>query len=194
MGLYDGIQVPVSGQPASASLYGIAVRNAIIDIDARLSIVEQLTAQLPAPVKIFGNGTNTLVGTINTWTNLPTTTFTVNMTNPSAVFDMWCEVKIGAWLSAPTGPGSTRMSVAVSGGVTAIEDPNPTSVVGYGLLPMETSNDANPRQHAGGFSIKIPAGSATVVFTPRGMRTTTTGTAALNYPTMEVTPIRFTLP
>jgi hypothetical protein len=36
MGTYDAIGVPVSGQPVSSSLFGVAVRNAILDIDARL--------------------------------------------------------------------------------------------------------------------------------------------------------------
>lgn len=40
MGAYDDIQVPISGQPASSSLFGHKVREAIIDLDARMGIQE----------------------------------------------------------------------------------------------------------------------------------------------------------
>jgi hypothetical protein len=40
-GAYDSlIQIPVSGQPVSKSQYGDPVRNAIIDLDRRLALVE----------------------------------------------------------------------------------------------------------------------------------------------------------
>lgn len=37
---YEDIQVPISGQPASSSLFGYKVRDAILDLDRRLSIAE----------------------------------------------------------------------------------------------------------------------------------------------------------
>ena len=40
MGNYDTIQIPVQGQPLSVSQYGLRVRNAIVDIDTRLSRIE----------------------------------------------------------------------------------------------------------------------------------------------------------
>lgn len=43
MGLYDGIGIPVKGQPISSGAYGIKVRNAIIDLDRRVSSVDTST-------------------------------------------------------------------------------------------------------------------------------------------------------
>lgn len=40
MGTYDSIQVPVPGQPISSSLYGIRVRDAIINLDTRATTIE----------------------------------------------------------------------------------------------------------------------------------------------------------
>lgn len=40
MGNYDSIQIPVQGQPVSSSLHGVRVRNAILDLDTRVTGVE----------------------------------------------------------------------------------------------------------------------------------------------------------
>lgn len=40
MGNYDSIAVPIQGQPISSSLYGQQVRDAIIDLDTRVSNIE----------------------------------------------------------------------------------------------------------------------------------------------------------
>lgn len=40
MGNYDSIQIPVQGQPISVSQYGLRVRDAIVDLDTRLSKIE----------------------------------------------------------------------------------------------------------------------------------------------------------
>lgn len=43
MGSYDDIGLPVKGQPISSGTYGIKVRNAIIDLDRRVSSVDTST-------------------------------------------------------------------------------------------------------------------------------------------------------
>lgn len=43
MGAYDGIGIPVKGQPISSGAFGIKVRNAIIDLDKRVSSVDTST-------------------------------------------------------------------------------------------------------------------------------------------------------
>jgi hypothetical protein len=43
MGSYDDIGLPVKGQPISSGAYGIKVRNAIIDLDRRVSSVDTST-------------------------------------------------------------------------------------------------------------------------------------------------------
>lgn len=37
---YEDIQIPISGQPVSSSLFGVKVREAILDLDARTNIQE----------------------------------------------------------------------------------------------------------------------------------------------------------
>lgn len=39
MGNYDSIGIPISGQPISSGNYGVKVRDAIIDLDARVSVI-----------------------------------------------------------------------------------------------------------------------------------------------------------
>jgi hypothetical protein len=59
MGLYDGIGIPVKGQPISSGAYGIKVRNAIIDLDRRVSSVDTSTGT----GKVFSTSSLTLAVT-----------------------------------------------------------------------------------------------------------------------------------
>lgn len=43
MGNYDSIQIPIQGQPISSSQFGAKVRNAIIDLDRRMSAYDAST-------------------------------------------------------------------------------------------------------------------------------------------------------
>lgn len=195
MGAYDSIQVPIQGQPASASLFGNAVRNALIDVDARLSIVENLTAPMPDPVKIGANGVNSITSAVGVWANLPTNTFSAQIANPSTVFDMWCIVLFGAWMIGQQ-TGNVRMSLLISGGVSVTEDPIANGLAAYGMMPLEGDSVAgNTRQHMGAFSLKIPAGAATVTFVPRVQHSTSPTTPhQCNYPSLEIMPYRFSKP
>lgn len=40
MGTYDDIGIPIKGQPISSGAYGVKVRNAILDLDRRMSSVD----------------------------------------------------------------------------------------------------------------------------------------------------------
>jgi hypothetical protein len=75
-GTYDAlIQIPVDGQPASVDQYGVPVRNAILDLDARVIAVAGLGIPV-APVSTSSNGTTTS-GTTDTLDSvLGTYTFT----------------------------------------------------------------------------------------------------------------------
>jgi hypothetical protein len=188
MGTYDGIAAPISGQPMSVGMYGIPMRDAVRDLDVRVALLEAAQI-LPIAVRGSASGTNTLTPAINVWTNLPTNTWgTVQMTNPSTEFDLMCLVSFGAWMNNTA--GSLRFGVLLTGGVSAGPDPSTNSVAGFGMMPLEGANSQSV-QHAGSFSLIIPAGAAAVTFTGQGQRSVASGTQNINYPTIEVTPIRF---
>jgi hypothetical protein len=181
------IGLPIQGQPISSGNYGIKVRDAINDLDLRVAQIEA-SQILPLSVRNTGS-TNVFAGAANVWANLPTNPWpTTQMTNPSVDFDLYCLVNFGAWLQNNT--GSLRMGVLVSGGVTAGPDPGANSVAGWGMMPLESTAGLQS-QHAGAFSIIIPAGAAAVTFTAQAQRSVASGVQNVNYPTIEVTPIRF---
>jgi hypothetical protein len=62
MGAYDDIGIPVKGQPISSGAYGIKVRNAIIDLDRRVSSVDTSTGT----GKVFSTGSVVLATTTET--------------------------------------------------------------------------------------------------------------------------------
>jgi hypothetical protein len=187
MGNYDGIQVPVQGLPISSTQYGIKVRDAIIDIDQRMRIMEA-NLNLPASVSVQGFGTNTLASAANTWANLPTTPAVVAFTNPSTDFDLVVDVYYGAWLSVST--GDVRAGVALSGGVTATPNPGAANQpVGWGLFPLTTLSTSD--QHMGFFQVIIPKSVAAVTFTMQGWRSSGAATAQVNYGSIYVVPRKY---
>jgi hypothetical protein len=189
MGNYDNIAVPVLGQKISVGTFGIPVRDAIRDLDARMSLREAAEL-LPANVSQYGNGINVMVGGANVWTTMPSFPVSVVMTNPSSDFKLICNVFFGAWLQASV--GDSRIGVALSGGLTvATPTLGPNQPTGWGLVPMTTQTTAD--QHMGFFQVEIPAGAAAVTFTAMGMRSNGTATANVNYPTIHVVPDRFSL-
>lgn len=62
MGRYDDIQVPISGQPVSSGNFGIKVRDAIVDLDYRLSTVDTSTGT----GKVFSTSSLVLATTTET--------------------------------------------------------------------------------------------------------------------------------
>lgn len=75
-GTYDAlIQIPVDGQPASVDQYGVPVRNAILDLDARVIAVAGLGIPV-APTSTSSNGTTTSGTTDTLDAVLGTYTFT----------------------------------------------------------------------------------------------------------------------
>lgn len=66
------IALPTAGQTISASLYGKAVRDAILDLDARLSVVEGIVIARVAKVKVTSDS--------GTWTTGEVQYTTINAT------------------------------------------------------------------------------------------------------------------
>lgn len=188
MGNYDSlIAVPVPGQPISAGAYGIPVRNAILDLDTRMSLRE--TAEiLPANQSATGGGVNSVTAAVNVWQDLTAFPASVVMTNPSTDFDLVVNVHFGAWMSASA--GDVRMGIVLSGGLTvATPGPGVNNVIGWGLLP--TTSQTTVDQHNGFMQVIIPAGAAAVTFKAWGMRTNSGATAQVNYPSINLVPDRF---
>jgi hypothetical protein len=188
MGNYDSlIAAPVPGQPISTGAYGIPVRNAILDLDTRLSLREAAEI-LPANVGGYGNGINTLAGGAAAWTAMPSFPIALQMTNPSADFDLVVNVFFGAWMSASA--GDVRMGIVLSGGLTVTPPaPGANQPAGWGQMPMTSQTTAD--QHMGFMQVVIPAGAATVTFTAHGARSNGTANAQVNYPTINLVPDRF---
>lgn len=188
MGNYDSlIAVPVPGQPISVGTYGVPVRNAILDLDARMSIREA-AEMLPANQSASGGGTNNVTAAVNVWQDLTSAPASVSMTNPSADFDLVVNVHFGAWMSASA--GDVRMGLVLSGGLTvATPGPGVNNVIGWGLLPMTSQTTTD--QHMGFMQVTIPAGAAAVTFKAWGLRTNGAATAQVNYPSINLVPDRF---
>jgi hypothetical protein len=192
MGAYDTIGIPVGGQKVSTAQFGIKVRDAIIDLDARMALRESAEL-LPAPVSATGGTPNSVTAATNVWQTLSPNGASVVMTNPSATFDLVCLVFFGGWMAiASGGTRDVRMGLNITGGVTSDPDPGPNSPVGYGLLPLTSNIDA--QQGMGMFQLEIPAGAGAVTLTAQGRRSNSANAATINYPAINVIPIRYDVP
>lgn len=190
MGNYDSIQVPVKGQPISSGGFGGPVRDAIVDMDMRVALLEA-SLILPEAVRGAGSNVNNVTAAVNTWQTLTASVWpTMQMTNPSDTFDLVCLVQYGAWMICSS--GSVRFGVLLTGGLSGGPDPGNPGPAGWGMVPLESSGTTFSSQHHASFSIVIPAGAAPVTFTPQGQRSSSSaGTYGVNYPSIEIMPVRF---
>lgn len=184
---YDDITVPVPGQPIPSSGFGIKVRNYIIELGQRMG-VREAAEQIPAPTSGTGGNSNPITAAINVWQTIGPNGVAVNVTNPSTTFTMVCLVFFGGWMNIATS-GNVRMGINVTGGVTSDPEPGPNSPVGFGMMPL-TSVAAVSQQCMGMFQLEIPPGVAAVTLTAQGQRSVA-NTANINYPAINVIPIRY---
>lgn len=152
--------------------------------------VQTLLGDVPDPVTGYLGGTNTFTGAASTWANLPTSSPTCVMTNPSASLDLLCDVSWGAWMSDTV--GSTRLCITASGGLSIAAGVGLGGPVGWGEIPL--SSEASASQHRGGCTVLIPAGAAAVTFGVQGYRSVASGTQNINYVAIRVNPLRFVAP
>jgi hypothetical protein len=185
---YD-IGLPIQGQPISSGSFGVPVKNAIDDLDARMSIVES-NLVLPSPVNAFGNGTNAVTAAAGVWQTLASANAVANITNPSDVYNLICLIFFGAWQLTTT--GDVRMGINVTGGVVSDPEIGPNSPLGYGLTPQSTFTTSS--QGMGMFKLVIPPNVAAVTLTAQGKRSAGSGGQNVNYPTIEIVPFRYELP
>ncbi|MET0416847.1 MAG: hypothetical protein ABW022_12590 [Actinoplanes sp.] len=194
MGTYDSsIVLPISGQPISVGSYGKPVRDAILDLDARM-LLQEAADVLPDSVSNTNSGASGTFSTAaGTWAVLPSNPLAVNFTNPSTVFNLVCNVSYGAWIRSATAGTQARFGLALSGGLTvATPGPGANQPVGWGLFPTNGGN-ASLSQHMGFFQMIIPPSVAAVTLTAMGYRSLA-NTVEFLYPTIHVVPDRYELP
>lgn len=186
------ITLPIQGQPISSSGFGIPVKNAIENLDARLTIREALEN---IPDDVVATIAGTIAITATSAATLPSPgPLSVAFTNPSSEFDLVVDLSFSAWMSCGTST-SVQAGVAASGGMTW--NYNQFNVGG----PIANSDNlfsagAVTMQQKSGYPVRIPAGAAAVTFTVQAFRSggTTTTLPSYNYPTLRITPRAYVLP
>jgi hypothetical protein len=189
MGNYDSIGIPVQGQPISSSQYGIRVRDAVVDLDRRVSLLEA-SQILPDNVSAASSTSGISISwTLGTWQDLPSGV-NASITNPSADFELVVNVYFGCWIAAGT---QGRLGLRLSGGIT-LATPNvgvANQPAGWGLFPVTTQ--ASDDQHMGFMQVVIPPGVAAVTFTAMGYRSAASA-VTMSFPTIHLVPDRYQLP
>lgn len=138
---------------------------------------------LPAIAQGYGNGTNTITAT--TWTDLPTTACTCSITNPHPTADLLCQVTFSAWMSASA--SAVRMCPRVSGSVTVAAGPGGIAL-GWGAIPRGLVEYVS--YSAVGY-VTLPVSATAATFTMQAYREAASGTQNVNYPVIEVVPLRY---
>ena len=149
--------------------------------------VDVLDFDLPDPAGATAGGAGTNTVTATSWAVLPTNTVTVAITNPHPSADMLCWVSYGAWMSASA--SDVRMGLDVSGSVTIPPGIGSGGPRGWGQILQATA--ATSQQFSGGCTVVVPPGTAT--FKAYAYRSAASGTQAVNYPTLDVVPVRYLL-
>lgn len=189
MGNYDNIQVPPPNGPISASQYGVRVRDAIIDLDTRVSIREA-AEMLP---DVSANSINNVISVTSTaFTDLPSPgPLNLAVTNPSADFDLVVLISYSAWMNATA--SDCRGGLAASGGLSFTPNSFGTGGAITNSDNLFTASPNTSMQH-NMLPVVIPAGAATVTFKLWAMRGAASGAQAFNYPILRATPLRFQVP
>jgi hypothetical protein len=139
MGTYDTIGIPVKGQPISSGAYGIKVRDAIVDLDTRVSQVEglqQTVIKRGRRITSTGNITTTETGFLRL-DNIPVQAGriyqinTANINVDTSVANDIADVPLRVAFSATTGTVATTASAKIGHLRETIDDPTQSNV-----LPM----------------------------------------------------------
>lgn len=131
--------------------------------------------EMPDPVMVASSSTTNNI-TATTWDDIPGCAVSLNFTH-----DCWVDVAFFAWIGM-NGGTELRVSFAVSGATIIGEVSN------WGSNIYVSSNDiTGTAQRSGGRSVRVNAGWNT--FTLRAYQAGG-GTKQVNYPSMNITPIR----
>jgi hypothetical protein len=146
--------------------------------------------QIPDVVTAFGNGTNTITAT--TFTDLPTNTCVAAITNPHPTASLLVLVEFGCWAVASA--NAVRMCPRVSGSLTLAAGigSGGNGPIGWGEIPL-TANTVNPQQVQGCANYTLPASATPATFTMQAFRDSAAGTQNVNYPTLRIIPLYYSL-
>jgi hypothetical protein len=146
--------------------------------------------QIPDVVTAFANGTNTITAT--TFADLPTTTCIAAIANPHPTASLIVHVEFGAWMAASA--NSVRMCPRVSGSLVLAAGigSGGNGPIGWGEIPL-AANSANPQQLQGCGTYTLPASATPATFTMQAFRDSAAGTQNVNYPTLRIIPLYYSL-
>lgn len=137
---------------------------------------------LPDRVSAHANGVNTITAT--TFTDLPTVSCSVAITNPHPTADMLVRVDCGAWINTST--VACRVCPRISGALTVAAGIGSNAPTGYGQL-IRALGDYE--QYAMAYYAELPPGTST--FTVQAYRESASTTVQVNYATLDILPVRY---
>ena len=153
-----------------------------------------LMLSLPDPIGLGGSGQNTI--TLTTFSALPTTPISTNMTNPSSTHDMLCLVGISAFMASTSAATECQAALSATGGLSITAGStggNGILATGENLLTTVGSISSS-NQFSSMIPVIIPAGAAAVTFAMFARRSNTSNACYLLNPAIRVIPIRFMIP
>jgi len=146
---------------------------------------------IPDPAGQGASGSNSI--TLTTFSALPTTPVSCQITNPSSDFDLLVDVTISAFMTSAGTGTECQAAVSATGGLSITAGATGGSgVLSIGENLLTTLASAN--QFSVTIPIVIPANAATVTFALFGRRNNTSNACLILQPAIRATPIRFMAP
>jgi hypothetical protein len=147
---------------------------------------------LPAIVNANGNGQNSFTtGTINTWTAMPSFACTGSIVNPHATLHMRCLIILGVWLATSASGVNIRAGINWTGTDAGNPDVGggPLSPPSFGFIPL-TGESAQTISFQSLWTVDMSP-AANNSFSVQGQWDSTSGTKSVNYPGVQIVPLRY---
>ncbi len=167
--------------------------NVPADLQALADKVD-LMLSLPDPIGLGGSGSNTI--TLTTFSALPTTPISTNVTNPSSTHDMLVLVTISAYMASTAAATECQAALSATGGLSITAgSTGGNGVLALGENLLTTVGSISSANHfSQTIPVTIPAGAATVTFAFFGRRSNTSNACYILQPAIRAVPIRFLIP
>ena len=140
---------------------------------------------LPAVVKAYGSGTNNVTST--SFAVLPDTPVSASITNPHPRSKLLVIVDYAAWLIGAAAT-DVRASIVVSGSMAVSAGIGGSGAVGWGEVLYATATSSG--QHSSMVTLELPVSGSAATIALYAMKSGA-NTPACNYPTIQVTPLRY---
>ena len=142
---------------------------------------------LPTPATATGSGVNSITST--SYAALPSFPVSTSMTNGHPSLYMLCLVTYSAWVFSSSSSVFGRVSLELTGGLPiSAGSVGSGAAAGFGEIIRGGIND----QYQSSFTALLPAGTTTT-FEMRALRESAVPTVQVNYGTIRVTPLRYSL-